>query len=461
MLAALLVPAGVLQFTATTGQRMADALDPAELKPLPKDFLWGVATAGHQWEGGDATSNWAAWERAGKVREQPGKAANGWELYEQDLDLAKDMGLNAFRFSLEWARIEPREGHIDKAAVAKYHAILKAARERGLTPIVTLLHYAYPAWLDRKGPVGASGWESPAAIEAYARYVRFVAKEFGPEIKYYLTFNEPTVMVEAGYLVGMWPPGKADVPAFVRASRNVIRAHSRAYDVIHDHDPDAMVSFNNYAAAYQLSLDPSDDAMPAPGGDWFLKAFVRALVPAELGPNGGRRMKMDYVAVDYYKRLTIPTQLIPPSPSQWHVYPGGMADVLQRYYEVFKLPILVAENGLATDNAKPRADGWTRDRYLAEHVAQVQAAVSRGVPVFGYTYWTLTDNYEWGSFDDRFGLYRVECRTGDYRRIPTAAVDTYKRIVKAGGATPQLLAEHAAPVAAPETPAPAAAGSRL
>jgi beta-glucosidase len=411
------------------------------LRPVPESFLWGVATAGYQWEGGDKASNWAKWEATtGKVKERSGKAANGWELYEKDLDLAQAMGLNAFRFSLEWSRIEPKPGVIDWQAVGKYRRMMKAMRDRGMTPIVTLLHYTYPAWVDEMAPKGRGGWESTRAVDAYVRYVDFVAREFGSDIRYYLTFNEPTVMVEGGYLVGMWPPGKADVAAFTRASLNVIKAHSRAYDVIHKHDADAMVSFNNYAAAYQFSLDPKKDALPAPGDDWFLKAFSDVLVPFRKEKNGTKRAKMDYVAVDYYKRLTIPTQIIPPSPSQWHVYPEGFADVLDRYHKVFGLPILVAENGMATDNGKVRDDGWTRERYLVEHVAQLQKAMDRGVPIIGYTYWTLTDNYEWGSFNDRFGLYSVECREGDYRRIPTAAVDVYKEIVMRGGVMPELVA---------------------
>ena len=409
------------------------------LKPVPESFLWGVATAGYQWEGGDRHSNWARWEAAGKVKERSGKAANGWELYEHDLDLAKGLGLNAFRFSLEWSRIEPRPGVIDRQAVAHYHRLLDAIHARGMTPIVTLVHYVYPAWLDTVGPRGRAGWESTRAVEAYTRYVRFVSREYGSKIRYYLTFNEPTVMVEGGYLAGMWPPGKRDLPAFWRASANLIKAHSQAYDVIHAHDDDALVSFNNYAAAYQFSLDPKKDALPAPGDDWFLKAFSDVLVPFRSDKNGKKRLKLDYVAVDYYKRLTIPTQIIPPSPSQWHVYPEGFADVLDRYYKVFGLPILVAENGMATDNGKPRDDGWTRDRYLVEHVAQLQKAMDRGVPIIGYTYWTLTDNYEWGSFNDRFGLYRVECREGDYRRIPTPAVAIYKEIVARGGVMPDLV----------------------
>jgi beta-glucosidase len=415
------------------------------LKSVPDGFLWGVATAGYQWEGGDTASNWAKWEAAGKVKEPSGKAANGWELYERDLDLAKDMGLNAFRFSIEWSRIEPRQGQIDWQAVARYRAMLRAMHARGMTPIVTLMHNTYPAWVDGLAPKGRGGWETDKAIEAYLRFVDFAAREFGQDIRYYLTFNEPTVMVEAGYLVGIWPPGKADVAAFARASVNVIKAHSRAYDVIHQRDPDAMVSFNNYAAAYQVSLDPKKDALPAPGDDWFLKAFSDMLVPFRDDPSGKKRAKMDYVAVDYYKRLTIPTQVIPPSPSQWHVYPEGFADVLDRYYKVFGLPILVAENGFATDNGKPRADGWTRERYLVEHVAQLQKAMDRGVPIIGYTYWTLTDNYEWGSFNDRFGLYRVECRNGDYRRIETPAVGVYKAIIQGRGVQPELVSKMAQP----------------
>lgn len=419
---------------------------------LPSDFLWGTATAGYQWEGGDTASNWAAWERRGRVRERSGRAADGWDRYREDLDLARDMGMNAFRFSIEWSRLEPTPGRWDPEAVAHYRDLLKACKDRGLTPIVTLLHYTYPAWVDRLGPAGAKGWESKAAIAPYERYVRFVAREFGPDIKYYLTFNEPTVLAEAGYLVGLWPPGKTNPAAFINAGRNLIAAHSRAYDAIHALDPDAEVSFNNYAAAYQFALDPSANAAPAPGDDWFLKAFANMLVPKRQDGADARALKLDFVAVDYYKRLSIPVQIIPPSPSDWHVYPEGFSQVLERYHKAFGLPILVAENGLATDNNRPREDGWTRERYLVEHIAQLQKARAAGVPVFGYTYWTLTDNWEWGSFDDRFGLYRVECRTGDYTRHPTPAVSVYRTIAQNGGVTPELLDRYAgetAPVAAP------------
>lgn len=407
------------------------------LPPVPPGFLWGVATAGYQWEGGDTTSNWAAWERAGKVRERSGRASDGWNRYEEDFDLAKGLGLNAFRFSLEWSRIEPRPGVIDRAAVKHYHDVFAAARARGLTPIVTLVHYAYPAWLDAQAPPGLSAWETRAAVDAYARYVAFVAKEFGGDIKYYLTFNEPTVMVEAGYLGGMWPPGKKDLGAFLRASGNLIDAHARAFDAIHAADPDAMVGFNNYAAAYQIGFDPARKALRAPGDDWFLNAFAKVLH----GPQG--RPKLDFVAVDYYKRLSIPVQVVPPSPSQWVVYPDGFLEVLERYHKAFGLPILVAENGFATDNDKPRADGWTREAYLVAHVAAVQRAMQQGIPLLGYTYWTLTDNWEWGSFDDRFGLYAVDCRGRDLRRLPRPAAGVYRAIVAAGGVTPELLADHA------------------
>ncbi|HEY9720372.1 MAG TPA: family 1 glycosylhydrolase [Oscillatoriaceae cyanobacterium] len=418
--------------------------DLGTLEPVPKHFLWGVATAGYQWEGGDTASNWYAWQRSGHVKEPVGLAADGWDHYKDDLARAKAMGLNAFRFSIEWSRIEPRPGQIDRSAVAHYHDMLETCRADGLTPIVTLLHYTYPAWLDRQAPRGRSAWECQSTVDAYVHYVDFVSREFGPEIRYYLTFNEPTVMIEGGYLAGCWPPGKKDLAAFLRASHNLIQAHSRAYDVIHANDPDAMVSFNNYAAAYQIGLNPSQAYLPAPGDDWFLKAFVSLLMPQADGPHG-KHMKLDYMAVDYYKRLTIPTQIIPPSPSQWHVYPAGFAEVLERYYAVFHLPILVAENGLATDNDEPRADHWTRSAYMVAHIAELQSAIAHGVPIFGYTYWSLTDNYEWGSFNDRFGLFAVDCRDHDYRRIPRPAVNTYKQIVSQGGVTSQMLAQYTFP----------------
>jgi beta-glucosidase len=394
--------------------------------PVPSGFLWGVATAGHQYEGGDRFSNWAKWVRDGHTADRNPDGVRGYELYEQDMDLARAMGLNTWRMSIEWSRIEPQEGQIDHAEVAHYHAMLAAARRRGLTPMVTLMHFAYPAWLDARG-----GWENPEAAHAFNRHVAFMAQEFGHEVQWWLTFNEPNMLLQGAYTNGFFPPGKA-LAFFTadRVARNLMQAHGLAYDTLHALCPGARVSFNMYATQFRLFGIEQGPSPVGPNERWYLDAA---------------RGRLDFACFDYYCRTTL-TQ---PRPHEgWEVYPEGFYQTLKRYHAWTGLPVLVAENGLATRDLAPRKDGWTRGAYMVAHVKQLQRAIADGVPVLGYVHWSITDNYEWGSYGPRFGLYSVEGRAGDFRRVPTDGVAAYRGITAAGGVTPALEAAFPGPGAA-------------
>lgn len=438
MTAATLVGCGYQALGTTAAAQ--DALS-VRAASVPSGFMWGVSTAGYQWEGRDTTSQWAAWDAAGKTSERNVDAANGYQLFDEDASLAQGMGCNIFRTSIEWSRIEPQEGVIDQAAVAHYHQLFATFRAHGLTPVVTLMHFSYPAWLDKYG-----GWEDAQTPQRFAKYCAFIAKEFGPEIKYYLTFNEPNVFLLGGYVAGTTPPGKHNPIAGYQAMQHMIQAHGLAYDAIHAADPDAQVSFNMYTASYalgatQASADPTTQQL---GSD---TAFADAAMGKSAMGKGLRdsKSKMDFASFDYYCRLhiSLPVQL--PRPDQWEVYPQGMYDAVHRYYNRYHLPIFIAENGLATWNLQPRADGWTRAAYTVAHVQQVQKAMAEGIPVIGYSQWSITDNYEWGSFGPRFGLYSVDCRDQNFTRVPTDGVDAYKSIIANGGATATLAARFPAP----------------
>lgn len=385
-------------------------------------FLWGVSTAGYQWEGSENKSQWAAWDAAGKTEERRGMAADGYRRYAEDLDLTKGLGCNAFRTSIEWSRLEPVEGQFDPEAIRHYRELLLAMRARGLTPVVTLMHFVYPAWLDAHG-----GWQSPQAAQYFNRFVERVVKEYGDLADWYLTFNEPTVFIAGGYLSGNLPPGKVnDAKGAALVTKNLVSAHNKAYETIHAGDKTAYVSFNNYSASWTLKSDPQG----APEDE-----FLRQV----LGQTEGLP-KLDYMAIDYYTRLKLRLPFQLPMCWEWPVYPEGFYNSLRFYHRLTGLPILVAENGMATEDLKERADGWTREAYLTAHVEQLQRAMKDGIPVLGYIHWSITDNYEWGSYRPRFGLFSVECRTGDLRRVPTAAAETYRRVIAAGGVTRESLA---------------------
>lgn len=401
-------------------------------------FMWGVSTAGYQYEGQENKSQWAQWDAALKTEERRGNADDGYALYAEDMDLAKGMGCNAYRTSIEWARIEPEEGQFDQAAIEHYRSVLTAMRARGLTPVVTLMHFAYPAWLDRYG-----GWQSAKAVDAYAQYVDRVTREFGGLIDWYLTFNEPGVFISSGWLLGNYPPGhQHDLIGASLVLKNLLAAHVKAYGIIHRNDPVAYVSSNQACADFTFGSDAvKADGMPAASSDpTSSDAFLEGVLAKRHGRSAqGLAMPfLDYIAIDYYTRLNLSLPLNLPPDWGWPVYPQGFYDELVKYHQRTGLPVLVAENGMATMDGDPRADGWTREAYIAAHVEQMQRAIQDGVPVLGYMHWSITDNYEWGSYHPRFGLFSVDCRHNDQRRVPTPAVDVYRSIIASGGVTREV-----------------------
>jgi beta-glucosidase len=400
------------------------------LPTIADDFLWGVAIASHQNEGGAPESDWTHAERQGRFPHACGEGTRFREHLEEDLDrVAKDLGCNAFRTSIEWARLEPRRGEWDAEEVAYLHRMFQAARARGLRIIATLHHFTSPRWI--YDGLFATGWESRQTAEAFARYARFVASEFGRYIDFYLTFNEASNMVAGGYLAGRIPPFRYGPVSAVAAVRTILEAHRLAYEAIHEVQPEARVSFSEFTGV-----------LPFPGAPlpWTPGRFLSMFQERSPGPDGRKRLAhMDFISLHYYG--DIPFEELgryPLRPYHFTAAPAPFGRILHRYWESYGLPILIGENGCATFNHAPRKDAWTAPRYMAAHVAEVQRAIAEGIPLLGYCWWTLTDNYEWGSFDARFGLYRVECREGDLTRHPTPAVDTYRRIIASGGVTPEL-----------------------
>lgn len=408
---------------------------PGADEPFPPGFLWGVSTAGYQYEGNDTTSNWAQWEKDGHVSQKSGVAIDDYHRYEEDLDLAKSMHMGAYRMSLEWSRLEPQRGVFDPQAIAHYHAVIEAALKRGLTPIVTLNHFTYPEWLDHPISGGAGGWESPETLVEFQRYATWAAKEYAPEVRTWITLNEPNTLAINGYLLGVFPPGKHDPFAYSAVLGRMMQAHRLAYAALHAARPDVRVSLNPFVfegrsggANYTTQgFDPDD----------------QALLDAAMGyGQASTSPTLDYIAFDYYYPLSpgdVPDLL---HAWTWSVYPEGMYKACRQLYGRYKLPLLVAENGMATDGDLPRADGWSRSAFLVNHLAQLRRAMAEGIPVMGYMHWSLVDNYEWGSFNPRFGLFAIDRRDPTLTRIRTDAVDTYQAIASANALPGPLLARY-------------------
>ena len=415
--------------------------NPLEVPPAPVGqgkFLWGVTLAGYQNDGAHPAMDWAELERTGKLPEKSGKSVDFRGHMEADLDRAQSMGLTAFRTSIEWSRVEPEEGQIDAKEVAYVHRMLRGIRKRGMTPVIALHHFATPSWAMREEGADLPGWENPRLVERYGRWVEFVAKEFGAEIDWYITFNEPSTLISGAYLLGWTTPHRTGPVSTYRATANILAAHVDAYQRIHRLDPGAMVSLAEYNALFPV----------ADTGVYYTPSHILSFVfDKDRAWDGRDRVKyMDYLALHYYGAVDADAaSRFPVQPWRWGVRPEHMSRILRTYYDTFRLPILIAENGFATRNGEPRADGWTRETYLVAHVKELQKLRAEGVPILGYMYWTLTDNYEWGSFDPRFGLYSVDVRNGDLTRRETPAVGVYRQIVKNGGVTAELLAKYPPP----------------
>jgi len=404
---------------------------------FPADFLWGASTSAHQVEGGNTNNDWWAWEEAGHVRARSGLACDHFHRFREDFQYAMDLGHKAHRFSLEWSRIEPEEGRFSDQGLQHYRDVLEALRARGLEPVVTLHHYTIPRWLAEKG-----GWDNGQIERLFLRYVNRVAAAYGDLVRWWITLNEPVVQVFKGWLIGQWPPGRVgDYPRALQVVRRMLRAHVLAYRAIHERRSDAMVSI----AKHCLAFTPNHPRNPF---DWistrtrdflFNNLFIEALHTGRLALPGqfferlpfGRTL--DFIGINYYTRdfvrntgfnlpgivgvsgtLENERRVGKRSELGWEVYPEGLGYFL-RTFRRYQLPLLITENGVS---ANDEDDRWG---FIYLHLWQVMRAMAAGIPVVGYLYWSLLDNYEWADgYDARFGLIGVNFASQDRIVRPSA-----------------------------------------
>ncbi|HYM80469.1 MAG TPA: glycoside hydrolase family 1 protein [Candidatus Limnocylindria bacterium] len=434
-----------------------------ELRRFPDGFLWGAATSAHQVEGSNLDNDWWRFEQLpGKIAhgDVSGDACRHYERFEQDFALAAGDGHNAHRLSLEWSRLEPVRGRIDGAAVVHYHAVLAALEQHGLLPIVTLHHFTNPLWIADQG-----GWESPDTIEHFVRFVRFCAGEFGSEVDWWVTINEPEVLAFRGWSEGTWPPGKRDDSAALVVLGHLLEAHGRAYRVLHDVDR-ADADGDGHAVRVAIAknrpqLEPLRPWFPADAlrahieHRVFNLAVEQALTTGEIrleipGARSVRRSvpelerSLDYVGLNYYTRYLVRAFGGDPHVARpgaavtdldWEIYPEGFERALVDIGRL-GLPVLVTENGFAD------AEDRFRPRALVDYLLHLGRALDRGVPIIGYLHWSLMDNFEWADgYAPRFGLYRVDFADPERPRTRTRSADAFARIARANTISRELAQE--------------------
>lgn len=384
---------------------------------FPAGFLWGVAYSSMQVEGDVKNSDWWRWAEEGKTKDKIDKACDSWNRYEEDHQLAENLGCGGFRMSLEWSRIEPNEGEFSQEALAHYKKILQNIKKRGMKRVVTLWHWGLPLWF-----ADNYGWHKKESVEYFARYCQKVIDELGDEIDVFLTLNEPTIPLNKGYLVGIFPPGKINPWYFYRARQNMIKAHEKCYKLIKEAFPRLPVGITQFCNTFESR-------------GFLKKIFEKFQDFYNWGFVKSGQDYHDFIGIDYY--ATFEPRIIPPSVKRktiknrwtdmgWGIYPQGIYDICLDAHKKFKKPIYILENGLADEKDKYRAD------FIREHLEKLQEAIKDGVDLKGYFYWSLLDNFEWNwGYGPKFGLCEMDYKTME--RKPRKSYFEYRKIIKNNG----------------------------
>lgn len=386
------------------------------MSTFPDGFLWGAATAPHQVEGGNVNSDmWEMeWATPSIFAEPSGDACDHYHRYREDIGIMADLGFNAYRFGVEWARIEPEEGWFSRAELEHYRRMCAACVERGITPVVTYNHFSSPRWFARAG-----GWENTNAADRFARYSEKVTEHLGDLVPWVCTINEANII---GMLMSTrfapvasrddtdvldapadgprsWPSPKVDVMA---------AAHRKAFDAIKSVRAGVQVGWS-------LAIV---DMQAAPGGEERLAQMRRA---AQLDWLDISRDD-DWIGVQTYSREMVgpegmlpPPEGVPTAQTGWEIYPAALGHTVRLAAEHTNRPIIVTENGLGTD------DDDARRAYTEAALRGLAGAIDDGVDVRGYTHWTLLDNFEWVSgFTITFGLIAFDHTTFERTAKPSA-----------------------------------------
>ncbi len=372
---------------------------------FPKGFYWGAATASYQVEGGIKNNDWAKAGRDGKVP-VAGESSDHYSRFEEDFDIAKNLGHNAHRFSIEWSRIEPEEGKFDQKEIEHYREVLNVLHEKGLEPFITLWHFTLPQWLTDKG-----GTDSKEFPKYFARYSEYIVSQLGDQCMRWTTINEPIVFASNGWMRGSWPPfKKGRVLKFILVSDALARAHNEAYKKIKSLNIDYEVSIVKDNIYFHANGNPFNKLL-AIFLNWFWnRRFLNRVYK-----------QCDAIGLNYYfHRQFGGGSTYMKTDTGWDIYPEGVYHTLMELKR-YNLPVYIAESGIAD------AQDTKRAQFIIDHVRWCHKAIEDGIDLRGYMYWSLLDNFEWAlGYDKRFGLVEINYETKERTVRPSAQV--YKKI---------------------------------
>ena len=441
-----------------------------DISAFPADFCWGAATSSYQIEGavdedGRTPSIWDTFAATpGRVDQGDtgAVAVDHYHRWREDVDLMSDLGLNAYRFSVAWPRVQPDGiGAGNAPGIAFYDRLVDGLLEKGITPWTTLYHWDLPEALEQAG-----GWPVRETAERFADYTAIIAEALGDRVKHWITLNEPWCAAFLGYASGIHAPGRTDPADAVAASHHLMLGHGLAVQRLREIVPDAEVgvTVNLYPVTPLDDSGRHDDAVRRIDGlmnRWFLDPLLKGSYPKDVlhdmsaitdaafildGDTDVIAQPLDFLGVNYYTRHVVGAGLWPGSAdvrfhlhnglettaTGWDIDPQGLVDILsqvQRDYPA--MPIYLTENGAAFDDVA--VDGVVHDanriEFLETHLASLATLRAQGVDIRGYFAWSLLDNYEWSEgYAKRFGIVHVDYET--QKRTPKDSAHWYADLIK-------------------------------
>jgi beta-glucosidase len=387
-----------------------------KVREFPQNFLWGSASSSYQTEGGNIHSDWFHWEKKRPALEICGQTTQHYERWQEDFAFLTELNQNAFRLSLEWSRLEPSPSRLDTTALEHYRAMLNLLKARGITIFLTLHHFTNPQWFAERG-----GWLKRGNIDSFLNFVNFVVDEFHDLVDFWFIFNEPTMYAALSYYDGMFPPGIQSYFSFREVLRNLILAHKRAYRQLHQKHKTIRIGVATNNQCFE------------PYSPFLLNSLVTKYTRRFWNHTFLRQVhhQLDFIGLNYYFHNRLKFSLF----SDWfapnhffsriknenkivsdngvEIFPSGIHKVLLEL-KPYSLPIYITENGVADHKDS------LRRYFIQQHLKYIYIAIRDLCDVRGYLYWSLTDNYEWGSFYPRHGLVAINYKNMS-RRIRESA----------------------------------------
>ena len=421
---------------------------------LKAGLLLGTATAATQIEGGDENNNWARFAKEGKVTDgtSPVRANDHYVRWREDIDLMAEMGMQVYRFGIEWSRIEPLHGSFSSEALAHYREEIEYMRSKGIRPMLTIHHFGNPLWFEDIG-----GWTNPKSPQIYLSFAERVVDYLGDIVDDYITINEPNVYCLNGLFYGIWPPERTSIIDYVKAFSNMTAAHISAYNMIHEKRrsmgksrEETLVGFANHLRVFEPKSKKNiwHRICAKLTSYMFQDAITEAMMKGKclfpvIRRKGVKRGKYyDFIGINYYTRSTVSgisdgtREGCFKNDLGWEIYHEGLIELSEALSEKYgrEYPVFVTENGTCDNN-----DSF-RPRFIYDQLKLISETENR---IERYYHWSFMDNFEWREGESaRFGI--VHCDYSTQTRTVKNSGKLYSDIIQNGGVTDEAYEKYVA-----------------